>query len=167
MRRGVHDSGRGENIPEFGADVTAAFCEANALSLVIRSHQYVRQGYKVMHGGRLITLFSARNYFSSDGQTNDGETSPRPATPSRGRSPTPSPCSPSPSPPQPAPAPALALWPWLSPGAMLLVTPDANGHLRVHPKRLAHLDAGEQHASPAPVDWRVHLLRAVARCLGL
>ena len=65
MRRGVHDSGRGENIPEFGADVTAAF-----------SHQYVRQGYKVMHGGRLITLFSARNYFSSGGQTNDGETSP-------------------------------------------------------------------------------------------
>ena len=48
MRRGVHDSGRGENIPEFGADVTAAFCEANALSLVIRSHQYVRQGYKVI-----------------------------------------------------------------------------------------------------------------------
>ena len=30
---------------------------------VVRSHQYVRHGYKVMHGGRLITLFSARNYF--------------------------------------------------------------------------------------------------------
>jgi len=111
MRRGVHDSGRGENIPEFGADVTAAFCEANALSLVIRSHQYVRQGYKVMHGGRLVTLFSARNYFSSDGQTNDGETSPRPATPSRSRSPTPSPSLQ----PQPQPAPARPS-PSLSPG---------------------------------------------------
>ena len=92
MRRGVHDSGRGENIPEFGADVTAAFCEANGLSLIIRSHQYVRQGYKVMHGGRLITLFSARNYFSSDGQTNDGETSPLPPSPS----PSPSLTSPAP-----------------------------------------------------------------------
>jgi len=123
MRRGVHDSGRGENIPEFGSDVTAGFCEANGLSLIIRSHQYVRQGYKVMHGGRLITLFSARNYFSSDGQTNDG--------------------------------------------AMLLLTPDPNGHLRVHPKRLAHLNAEEEHAAPATDDWRVHLLRVFARCLGL
>ena len=124
MRRGVHGSDRGENIPEFGADVTAAFCEANGLSLVIRSHQYVRMGYKVMHGGRLITLFSARNYFSSDGQTNDG--------------------------------------------AMLLLTPDPNGHLRVHPKRLAHLAEEEEQAAAAPAgDWRVVVLRAVARCLGL
>jgi hypothetical protein len=50
---------------------------------------------------------------------------------------------------------------------MLLLTPDPNGHLRVHPKRLAHLDAEELHALPATEDWRVHLLRAVARCLGL
>ncbi|EOD06605.1 hypothetical protein EMIHUDRAFT_44023, partial [Emiliania huxleyi CCMP1516] len=62
MRSGVHSSERGEDIPEFGADVTEAFCEANELSVVVRSHQFVRQGYKVMHGGRLVTLFSARNY---------------------------------------------------------------------------------------------------------
>ena len=74
MRSGVHESTRGENIPEFGADVTERFCAANHVSLVIRSHQFCRQGYKVMHSGRLITLFSARNYFQSvsRGIANDG-----------------------------------------------------------------------------------------------
>ena len=77
-----------------------------------------------MHGGRLITLFSARNYFSSDGQTNDG--------------------------------------------AMLLLTSDPNGHLRVHPKRLAHLAEDEEQATTAAAsDWRVLVLKAVAHCLGL
>ena len=122
MRRGVHESGRGEDIPEFGVDVTERFCEANGLALVVRSHQYVRHGYKVMHGGRLITLFSARNYFQRDGQTNDG--------------------------------------------AMLLLTPDCNGHLRIHPKRLAHLADGEARPA-ADDDWRVQLLRAISRCLLL
>ena len=60
MRSGVHESTRGENIPEFGADVTERFCAANHVSLVIRSHQFCRQGYKVMHSGRLITLFSGK-----------------------------------------------------------------------------------------------------------
>ncbi len=123
MRRGVHASDRGTNIPEFGPDVTEAFCTANDVSLIVRSHQYVRQGYKVMHGGRLVTLFSARNYHvESDGQTNDA--------------------------------------------AMLLLAPDVNGHLRVHPKRLAQLPE-EQEGAPRDEDWRVGLLRLVARCLGL
>ena len=53
--------------------MTERFCEANCVSLVIRSHQFCRQGYKVMHSGRLITLFSARNYFErSRGRANDG-----------------------------------------------------------------------------------------------
>ena len=30
--------------------------------MIIRSHQYVPCGCKVMHSGRLLTIFSARNY---------------------------------------------------------------------------------------------------------
>eukprot|EP00928_Gymnodinium_smaydae_P032137 TRINITY_DN23355_c0_g1_i1.p1 TRINITY_DN23355_c0_g1~~TRINITY_DN23355_c0_g1_i1.p1 ORF type:complete len:756 (+),score=193.05 TRINITY_DN23355_c0_g1_i1:101-2368(+) len=98
MKKGVHaNPERGDSkIHMFGPDVTMAFCKREGINLVVRSHQYVRQGYKVMHGGHLITLFSARNYFAED--DNDG--------------------------------------------AMLLVAPDVNGHLRVHPKRLAKLDVG-------------------------
>mmetsp|Transcript_55778 Transcript_55778/g.98896 ORF Transcript_55778/g.98896 Transcript_55778/m.98896 type:complete len:691 (+) Transcript_55778:76-2148(+) len=71
MRKGVHENHeRGSGIVEFGPDVTRAFCKREGLSVVIRSHQYVRQGYKVMHGGHLLTLFSARNYFEDD--DNDG-----------------------------------------------------------------------------------------------
>ena len=74
MRSGVHEGQRGDaDIPEFGPDVTERFCTENHVSLVIRSHQFCRQGYKVMHSGRLITLFSARNYFQlSRGKANDG-----------------------------------------------------------------------------------------------
>jgi hypothetical protein len=41
MRSGVHSSQRGDDIPEFGPDVTAHFCETNDISLVVRSHQCV------------------------------------------------------------------------------------------------------------------------------
>merc|ERR1719181_1277872 len=95
MDKGVHANiGRGgqdTDIHKFGPDITNAFCERENISLVVRSHQYVRQGYKVMHGGHLITLFSARNYM--DGDENDG--------------------------------------------ALSLLAADINGHLRVHPKRVA------------------------------
>ena len=58
MRSGVHSSQRGEMIPEFGPDVTAAFCQANGLAVVVRSHQFVRQGYKVPRAPRrLHSLF--------------------------------------------------------------------------------------------------------------
>lgn len=119
MRSGVHKSARGEDIPEFGPDVTAAFCAANDVAIIVRAHQYVRQGYKVMHGGRLVTLFSARNYFSSGKVCNDG--------------------------------------------ALLLVAPDGNGHLRLHAKRLAYLSS---HAEvPNDGDWRLWLLGSMAKCL--
>ena len=49
--------------------VWQAFCEREHVTLVVRSHQYVREGVKFMHGGHLATLFSARNYFELD--TND------------------------------------------------------------------------------------------------
>ena len=66
MRRGVHASPRGGCSVEFGPDVTDRFCEGNGIDLVVRSHQYVRRGYKYMHAGRLVTLFSARNYFGRE-----------------------------------------------------------------------------------------------------
>lgn len=124
MRSGVHQSLRGENIPEFGPDVTHAFCAANDLLLIVRSHQYVRQGYKVMHGGRLVTLFSARNYFYGEASHSGRLVS--------------------------------------NDGALLLLAPDGNGHLRIHPKRLAHVGAS---GAAAGGDWRMWLLGSMARCL--
>ena len=127
MRSGVHPSKRGEGIPEFGPDVTAKFCKDNHISLVIRAHQFCRQGYKVMHSGRLITLFSARNYFKRQGGTSND-------------------------------------------GAMLLLTPDGNGHLRVHPKRLEQLDASGKvnyATPPAEDDWRVKFLGSLAKCMSV
>ena len=75
-----------------------------------------------MHSGRLITLFSARNYFQSGpSHANDG--------------------------------------------ALLLLAPDANGHLRVHPKRLAHFEQKAYQPAPRSDDWRVLFLGSLARCL--
>ena len=54
----------GRGIPGFGADVTRWFCAREGLKMVVRSHQYVPEGAKFMHGGHLATLFSARNYLS-------------------------------------------------------------------------------------------------------
>ena len=58
----VHGSPRGENAVQFGPDVTEAFCTRERVSLIVRSHQFVDHGYKVMHRGHLLTVFSARNY---------------------------------------------------------------------------------------------------------
>jgi diadenosine tetraphosphatase ApaH/serine/threonine PP2A family protein phosphatase len=63
MARGVHCNPRGPNIPKFGPDVTSSFCDRNNIELVVRSHQFVPSGFKIMHSGKLITIFSARNYF--------------------------------------------------------------------------------------------------------
>ena len=70
MARGVHPNpGRGPGVPRFGPDVTVAFCRRERIEMVVRSHQVVREGAKCMHGGHLVTLFSARNY--CEGHTND------------------------------------------------------------------------------------------------
>ena len=71
MERGVHPNpARGHYlIPKFGHDVTAAFCAREGVELVVRSHQFVREGVKFMHNGRLVCVFSARNYF--DREQND------------------------------------------------------------------------------------------------
>ena len=46
----------------FGPDYTAAFLEANNLSLLVRSHEVKDEGYVVEHNGKCITVFSAPNY---------------------------------------------------------------------------------------------------------
>lgn len=74
MMKGVHQNfERGDEftqIKRFGPDITEMFCAREGISMIVRSHQYVRQGYKVMHHGHLITLFSSRNYMDDD--DNDG-----------------------------------------------------------------------------------------------
>jgi diadenosine tetraphosphatase ApaH/serine/threonine PP2A family protein phosphatase len=70
MAQGVHRVNRaglnmghvGGGNPGFGADVTRRFCANEGLQMVIRSHQFVPEGAKFMHGGHLVTVFSARNY---------------------------------------------------------------------------------------------------------
>ncbi|DBA02183.1 TPA: hypothetical protein N0F65_004818 [Lagenidium giganteum] len=54
-------SERGAGI-EFGVEVTNNFCLVNRIALVIRSHECVPEGFEILHGGRLITLFSASRY---------------------------------------------------------------------------------------------------------
>merc|ERR1712107_613976 len=71
---GVHDSPRDDHkslISMFGPDVTEAFCLRNNLDVVVRSHatMYDGCGYEVMHSGRCVTVFSARDY---EGCQNDG-----------------------------------------------------------------------------------------------
>lgn len=48
---------------QFGPDVTKRFCDANGLMAVIRSHEVRMGGYEIEHDGRLITVFSAPNYW--------------------------------------------------------------------------------------------------------
>mmetsp|Transcript_5412 Transcript_5412/g.16377 ORF Transcript_5412/g.16377 Transcript_5412/m.16377 type:complete len:677 (+) Transcript_5412:71-2101(+) len=62
MQRGVHDAEADVEMMPFSADTTREFCAANGIQLIIRSHQWVPVGFKIMHEGRLVTLFSARNY---------------------------------------------------------------------------------------------------------
>jgi len=105
MYKGVHENPeRGDDkVHLFGPDITEQFCQREGINVIVRSHQYVPQGYKVMHGGHMITLFSARNYVGQD--ENDG--------------------------------------------ALLLLAPDRNGHLRIHPKTLLAL--------PLPYDGEADL----------
>ncbi len=60
-RLGTEHSSRGAGM-FFGADVTEEFCATNGISLVIRSHEMVQEGYMYMHNNRLLTIFSASKY---------------------------------------------------------------------------------------------------------
>lgn len=45
-----------------GADVTRAFLAHNNLLYMVRSHQVEMQGFRSLHDGLCITVFSAPNY---------------------------------------------------------------------------------------------------------
>jgi protein phosphatase len=60
---GVHiNVERGSPIVCFGPDRVASFLEANGLSLILRAHECVMDGFQRFAGGKLITIFSATNY---------------------------------------------------------------------------------------------------------
>lgn len=51
----------------FGPDITKKFLKDNDLNLIVRSHEVQEEGYKVLHDGKLITIFSAPNYVDQMG----------------------------------------------------------------------------------------------------
>ena len=46
----------------FGEDVVNTFEEINKIDLIARAHQLFMEGYKMMFGGKLVTIWSAPNY---------------------------------------------------------------------------------------------------------
>ncbi|NXA09871.1 PPE1 phosphatase, partial [Sapayoa aenigma] len=48
----------------FGPDVTANLFKKYNLKMLIRSHEFKQEGYDISHGGKVITVFSASNYYA-------------------------------------------------------------------------------------------------------
>jgi protein phosphatase len=63
-RKGVEPSPRGAGFL-FGPDVTDRFLKSLSVKVVVRAHEPC-DGYEVLHGGRLITIFSRKGspYFN-------------------------------------------------------------------------------------------------------
>lgn len=50
------------SIVRFGPDRVHSFLKNNDLSMIVRAHEYVMDGFERFAGGALITLFSATDY---------------------------------------------------------------------------------------------------------
>ncbi|CAF0704316.1 unnamed protein product [Brachionus calyciflorus] len=47
----------------FGEDITTEVMKKNNLNLIIRSHECKESGYEYIHGNKILTIFSASNYY--------------------------------------------------------------------------------------------------------
>lgn len=59
---GMRESKRGGYTFSFGSDITKSFLQRHELELLIRSHEYHREGYFFCHDNLCLTIFSAPNY---------------------------------------------------------------------------------------------------------
>ena len=47
----------------FGKDPVDKFCQANGINVIARAHQLIMEGYKFMFNDKLVTVWSAPNYY--------------------------------------------------------------------------------------------------------
>jgi len=59
---GFQPSMRGPGIRVFGKDVFERFIKENGIDLMVRAHEVFPEGYSYFFGGKLLSIFSARNY---------------------------------------------------------------------------------------------------------
>lgn len=66
--KGIHPSPRGAG-EIFGEDVTEAFLSNLNVPFLVRGHEPAMEGYRVSHGGKVLTLFSRKGspYFNRHG----------------------------------------------------------------------------------------------------
>jgi diadenosine tetraphosphatase ApaH/serine/threonine PP2A family protein phosphatase len=60
--KGFGPSMRGSRIRSFGQDVTENFMAHNSLELIVRAHEVFPHGYHEFFDGRILSLFSCRDY---------------------------------------------------------------------------------------------------------
>jgi serine/threonine-protein phosphatase PP1 catalytic subunit len=63
--KGITPSNRGIEPKCFGSDVFSDFMQQNDLSLMVRGHSLIREGYRWWFDNRLLSLFSTPGYYGS------------------------------------------------------------------------------------------------------